>query len=122
MSLKIYLASISTSEYAIERKAYSNIGSSLKYIYDNLKEKALSIECINGCDFFDREYVKNYFTEEFFYQFINNDKKLTCRSSYGEFFIERINDSKYQFVFAPPPICPQNQFIVCELDLLDLIV
>ena len=118
--MKIYLASISTSEYAIERKAYKTIGDSLKYIYDNLR--SLSIEFIDGCDFFDREYVQNYFTEDFFTQFCSGSKKMNCCSVYGEFFIEKIDDSKYQFVFVPLlSMTLQNPFVVCELDILELL-
>ena len=65
--MKIYLASIATSEYEIENRAYKNICDSLMYIYDSLK--SLSAEFIEGCEFFDRKYVQEYFTEEFFTQF-----------------------------------------------------
>ena len=118
--MKIYLASIATSEYPIERKVYKNLGNSLKYIYDNLK--SLSMKCIDGCDFFDRDYVQQCFTEDFFAQFGSGSKKMNCNSTYGEFFIEKMSDSKYMFVFTPfISMRLQNPFIVCELEILDLL-
>jgi hypothetical protein len=118
--MKIYLASIATSEYPIERKVYKSLGNSLKYIYDNLK--SLSMKCIDGCDFFDRDYVQQYFTEDFFTQFGSGSKKMNCNSTYGEFFIEKMSDSKYMFVFTPfISMRLQNPFIVCELEILELL-
>lgn len=115
--MKVYLASIATSEYPIERKVYKSLGNSLEYIYDNLK--SLSAEFIDGCDFFDRNYVQEYFTEEFFAQF---NGRMNCKSAYGEFSIIKISDSKYQFVFVPLlSIQLQNPFIVCELEILELL-
>ncbi len=115
--MKIYLASIATSEYEIENRAYKNICDSLKYIYDSLK--SLSAEFIEGCDFFDRKYVQEYFTEKFFTQF---NGRMNCKSAYGEFSIIKMNDSKYQFVFVPLlSIQLQNPFIVCELEILELL-
>ena len=115
--MKIYLASIATSEYPIERKVYKSLGNSLEYIYDNLK--SLSAEFIEGCDFFDRKYVQEYFTEEFFTQF---NGRMNCKSAYGEFSIIKMSDSKYQFVFVPLlSIQLQNPFIVCELEILELL-
>lgn len=115
--MKVYLASIATSEYPIERKVYKSLGNSLEYIYDNLK--SLSAEFIEGCDFFDRNYVQEYFTEEFFDQF---NGRMNCKSAYGEFSIIKMNDSKYQFVFVPLlSIQLQNPFVVCELEILELL-
>ena len=115
--MKVYLASIATSEYPIERKVYKSLGNSLEYIYDNLK--SLSAEFIDGCDFFDRNYVQEYFTEEFFTQF---NGKMNCKSAYGEFSIIKMSDSKYQFVFVPLlSMQLQNPFIVCELEILELL-
>ncbi len=115
--MKVYLASIATSEYPIERKVYKSLGNSLEYIYDNLK--SLSVEFIEGCDFFDRNYVQEYFTEEFFTQF---NGKMNCKSAYGEFSIIKMSDSKYQFVFMPLlSMQLQNPFIVCELEILELL-
>lgn len=115
--MNIYLVSIATSEYEIENRAYKNICDSLKYIYDSLK--SLSTEFIYGCDFFDRNYVQEYFTEEFFAQF---NGRMNCKSAYGEFSIVKMNDSKYQFVFVPLlSMQLQNPFIVCELEILELL-
>lgn len=114
----VYVSSISTNEYAIERRAYKSISSSLKYIYDNLK--SLSIEYIEDCDFFDRDYIKNYFTEDYFERFI----AVSCKSTYGELSIKYIYDGKYQFVFAPYAeytVSHDACFIVCELDMLELL-
>jgi hypothetical protein len=115
--MNIYLESIATSEYEIENKAYKNICDSLIYIYDSLK--SLSAEFIEGCDFFDRNYVQEYFTEKFFAQF---NGRMNCKSAYGEFSIIKMSDSKYQFVFVPLlSIQLQNPFIVCELEILELL-
>ena len=47
---------------------------------------------------------------------------MNCKSAYGEFYIEKISDTKYQFVFAPLLITDvQNTFIVCELEILELL-
>lgn len=115
--MNIYLASIATSEYEIENRAYKNICDSLLYIYDSLK--SLSSEFIEGCDFFDRKYVREYFTEEFFAQF---NGRMNCKSEYGEFSIIKMSNSKYQFVFVPLlSMQLQNPFIVCELEILELL-
>lgn len=115
--MKIYLASIATSEYDIENRVYKNICNSLEYIYDNLK--SLSAEFIKGCDFFDRNYVQEYFTKEFFTKF---NGRMNCKSAYGEFSIIKMNDNKYQFLFVPLlSIQLQNPFIVCELEILELL-
>ena len=110
----IYLAAISTNQDILESRAYKTFDHSLEFIYDSLKE--LSIEAVDGCDFFDRDYIKTYFTVDFF----NHFTRVNCRSVCGEFIIERVNRSKYQFVFIP-----SNQeyeyFIVCELDIMDLL-
>jgi hypothetical protein len=115
--MNIYLASIATSEYEIENRAYKNICDSLLYIYDSLK--SLSSEIIKGCDFFDRKYVREYFTEEFFAQF---NGRMNCKSACGEFSIIKMSNSKYQFVFVPLlSMQLQNPFIVCELEILELL-
>ena len=43
------------------------------------------------CDFFDRDYIQKYFTEDCF-----GDKfcRVNCRSSYGEFIIEKLKFDK----------------------------
>ena len=65
--MKVYLASLATNNYEIENRVYKTLGNSLKYIYDNLK--VLSVTSIPDCDFFDREYVQKYFTEEYYESF-----------------------------------------------------
>lgn len=119
--MDIYLASISTNLYEIDKKAYKNIDNSLKYIYNNLKK--LTTEYIEGCNFFDRDYVQNFFTKEFYEQYVN----VNCRNEYGEFTIKKVEENKYQFVFVPYNIIlnqtsPDERFIVCELEILDLLV
>lgn len=110
----IYLAAISTNQDILESRAYKTFDHSLEFIYDSLK--ALAAEVVDGCDFFDRDYVQKYFTVDFFNRF----NRVNSRSEYGEFIIERVNRSKYQFVFIP-----SNQeyeyFIVCELEIMDLL-
>ena len=110
----IYLAAISTNQDILESRAYKTFEHSLEFIYDSLK--ALAAEAIDGCDFFDRDYVKTYFTVGFF----NHFTRVNCRSGCGEFIINRVDRNKYQFVFVP-----SNQqyeyFIVCELDIMDLL-
>lgn len=124
----IYLASISTDNCEIENRVYKNIGNSLEYIYNSLK--SLTSDFIEDCSFFDRDYVKRYFTEEYFNRF----SKVNCHSIYGELVINEVkdskyqlaNDSKYQFVFIPSKEYLKTDirsdiFIVCELDILELL-
>ena len=110
--MKVYLTSLATNNYELENKIYKTFGNSLKYIYDNLK--ALSVESINDCDFFDREYIQKYFTEEYY----ENFNRVNCKSSYGEFVIQKKSSNKYQFIFIP---INQECFFVCELETLELL-
>lgn len=114
--MKIYLTSIATSLQEIDTKVYETFEKSLKYIYDSLK--SLVSEEVEDCDFFDRDYIQKYFTEDCF-----GDKfcMVNCRSSYGEFIIEKVKDDKYQFVFSPINSKRINYFIVCELQILELL-
>lgn len=115
--MDIYLVSTATNICDFGNRVYANFDDSLKYIYDSLK--SLSAEFIEGCDFFDRNYVQEYFTEEFFAQF---NGRMNCKSAYGEFSIIKMNDSKYQFVFVPLLSTQlQNPFVVCELEILELL-
>ena len=118
--MQIYLASISTDNCEIENRAYKSIGNALEYIYNNLK--ALTSDFIEDCSFFDRDYVKNYFTEEFFNRF----SRVNCHSIYGELVINEVKDSKYQFVFIHSKEYLKSDirfdnFIVCELEYLELL-
>lgn len=118
--MQIYLASISTDDWEIENRAYKNIGNSLEYIYNNLK--GLTSDFIEECSFFDRDYVKKYFTEEYFNRF----SKVNCHSIYGEFIVDKVKDSKYQFVFIPSrehlkSDIRKDIFVVCELEMLELL-
>ncbi len=110
--MKIYLASLSTNHFELENKAFKTFGSSLKYIYDNFK--TLSVESVKDCDFFDREYVQKYFSEEYFNKF----NKVNCKSTYGEFVIQKKSSKKYQFVFKH---INQDYFFVGELETLELL-
>ena len=110
--MKVYLASLSTNNYELENRAYKTFTNSLKYIYDNLK--SLSIELEKDCDFFDREYILECFTEEYFEDFTN----VNCRSIFGEFTVRKAKSNKYQFVFKPSN---KDWFFVCELEILDLL-
>jgi hypothetical protein len=114
--MKVYLASIATSLQEIDTKVYETFENSLKYIYNSLKN--LVSEEVEDCDFFDRDYIQKYFTEDCF-----GDKfcRVNCRSSYGEFIIEKVKDDKYQFVFSPISSKHINYFIVCELQILELL-
>ena len=117
----IYLVEIATNncEKDSENRAYKSLGSALECIYDNLRYFPLD-EYEDGCDLFDRDYVKNYFTEEFFNRF----SRVNCHSTYGELVINEIKDSKYQFVFLPAGVPTSQQddfFIVCELEILELL-
>ena len=114
--MTIYLASIATSLQEIDTKVYETFEKSLKYIYDSLK--SLVSEEVEDCDFFDRDYIQKYFTEDCF-----GDKfcRVNCRSSYGEFIIEKLKDDKYQFVFSPVSSKRINYLIVCELQILELL-
>ena len=116
----IYLASISTDNFEIENRAYKSISNALEYIYNNLK--ALTSDFIEDCSFFDRDYVKNYFTEEYFNRF----SKVNCHSIYGELKVDKVKDRKYQFVFIPSKEYLKSDircdiFIVCELEMLKLL-
>jgi hypothetical protein len=114
--MKVYLASIATSLQEIDVKVYETFEKSLKYIYDNLKN--LVSEEMEDCDFFDRDYIQKYFTEDCF-----GDKfcRVIFKSSYGEFIIEKVKDDKYQFVFSPVSSKRIGYFIVCELQILELL-
>ena len=116
--MKVYLASIATSLQDIDTRVYETFEKSLNYIYDSLK-KLVSEEiddCV--CDFFDRDYVQKYFNEDFFGQkFI----RVVCKSIYGEFIIDKVGEDKYQFIFSPVGSNNINFFIVCELQILDLL-
>ena len=114
--MKVYLASIATSLQEIDTRVYETFEKSLVYIYDTLK--SLVLEEVEDCDFFDRDYIQKYFTEDYF-----GDKfcRVNCRSSYGEFIIEKLKDDKYQFVFSPVSSKYINYFIVCELQILELL-
>ena len=114
--MKVYLASIATSLQEIDTKVYETFEKSLKYIYDSLKN--LVSEEVEDCDFFDRDYIQKYFAEDCF-----GDKfcRVNCSSSYGEFIIEKVKDDKYQFVFSPISSKHINYFIVCELQILELL-
>ena len=116
--MKVYLASIATSIQEIDTKVYETFEKSLKYIYDSLK--SLVSEKVEDCDFFDRDYIQEYFTEDFF---VDKFCRVNCRSSYGEFIIEKVKDDKYQFVFSPDTVSSKriNYFIVCELQILELL-
>ena len=109
--MKVYLASLATNNYELENRVYKTLGNSLKYIYDNLK--VLSVTSIPDCNFFDRDFVQNYFKEEYFDRYIN----VNCKSAYGEFIKKKVRDNKYQFVFSP---INQDYFFVCELEILEL--
>ena len=118
--MQIYLASISTDDCGIENRAYKSIGNALEYIYNSLKD--LTSDIIEDCSFFDRDCVKNYFTEEFFNRF----SRVNCHSIYGELVINEVKDSKYQFVFIPSKEYLKSDirydnFIVCELEMLELL-
>lgn len=118
--MQIYLASISTDDCEIESRAYKNIGNSLEYIYNSLKE--LTSDFIEECSFFDRDYVKNYFTEEYFNRF----SKVNCHSIYGEFIVDKVKNNKFHFVFIPSREHLKSDirsdiFIVCELEILELL-
>ena len=118
--MQIYLASISTDDCGIENRAYKSIGNALEYIYNSLKD--LTSDIIEDCSFFDRDCVKNYFTEEYFNRF----SKVNCHSIYGGFIIDKIKDSKYQFVFIPSIEYLKANircdiFFICKLEMLDLL-
>lgn len=118
--MNIYLVSTATNICDFGNRVYANFDDSLKYIHNKLKELVLNYT--DECDFFDRDYVQKFFTEEYFKQFAN----VTCRSQFGEFTIRRIEDKKYQFVFSPSLMLikseqPYSQFAVCELEILELL-
>ena len=115
--MKVYVVSLATNNCELENRVYKSLYNSLKYIYDSLK--SLSIESINDCDFFDRDYVQKYFKEEYFNQF----NMVNCKSVYGEFIVKKTRANKYQFIFKSGIFNPTNQdyFFVCELEILDLL-
>ena len=108
----IYLVSAATNNCELENKLYKTFNNSLGYIYNRLQ--SISLELEKDCDFFDRDYIQNYFTEEYFKRFNN----VNCRSVYGEFIIKKINNNKYQFVFIP---VNNDEFFVYELETLELL-
>lgn len=110
--MKVYLASLATNNYELDNKVYKTLSNTLKYIYDNFK--SLSVESVKDCDVFDRDYVKEYFTEEYFNKF----NSVVQKTSYYEFIIKKAKSNKYQFVFAPTN---QDYFFVCELEELELL-
>ena len=110
--MKVYLASLATNNYELENRVYKTLDNSLKYIYENLK--VLSVTSIPDCNFFDRDFVQNYFKEEYFDRYIN----VTCNSVYGEFIKKKVKDNKYQFVFVP---IKQDYYFVAELEILELL-
>lgn len=116
--MKVYLSSIATSLQDIDTRVYETFEKSLNYIYDNLK-KLVSEEiddCV--CNFFDRDYVQKYFNVDFFGQQFH---RVVCKSIYGEFIIDKVREDKYQFVFSPVSSNNINFFIVCELQILELL-
>ena len=66
--MKVYVVSLATNNCELENRVYKSLYNSLKYIYDSLK--SLSIESINDCDFFDKDFVQNYFKEEYFERYV----------------------------------------------------
>lgn len=110
--MKVYLASLATDKYELENRVYKNFSNSLEYIYDSLK--SLSEEDNKECDFFNREHIKECFTENYFNKF----ERINCNSIYGEFIIKQIKPNKYQFVFVP---IYQDYFFVSELEILELL-
>jgi hypothetical protein len=110
--MKVYVVSLATNNCELENRVYKSLCNSLKYIYDNLK--SLSIESINDCDFFDKDFVQNYFKEEYFERYI----KINSKSIYGNFTKNKVRDNKYQFVFSP---VNKDYFFVAELEILDLL-
>jgi hypothetical protein len=118
--MKVHLASISTNEYEIENRIYIELSHSLEFIYVCLK--SLTSDVIKDCDFFDREYIRNIFTKKYFIENIDCNCNINCRSAqYGDFTIKKIKQNKYQFVFIPTIIKQDEHFIVCELEILDLL-
>lgn len=118
--MEIYLTSIATNLCELENKVYKNFENALDNIYINLNK--LVTEVLNDCDFFNRDYVQKYFSEEFFKNFVS----VNCKSEFGFFTIGRVSDNKYQFVFSTSLQVPKNSplhdyFIVCELDILELL-
>lgn len=122
--MKVYLASIATSLQEIDTRVYETFEQSLNYIYDSLKKLVseeidycvCDFDCL--CDFFDRDYFQKYFNIDFFgQQFI----RVVCKSIYGEFIIDKVGEDKYQFIFSPVGPNNINFFIVCELQILDLL-
>ena len=109
----VYLTTSSTNSCELETRVYKTLNHSLENIYNNLKK--LTIEYMPDGDFFDRDYVKKYFTEEFFNQF----SRIICRTEFGEFIVEKVKNNKYQYIFAP--IHTYDNFIVCELEILELL-
>lgn len=110
--MKVYLASLATDNCELETKIYKTFSNVLIYIHEKLK--SLTMESVKDCDFFDRDYVQKYFTEDFFKQF----KNINCRTTHGEFIIKKVKHNKYQFIFN---ISKENCFFICELEILDLL-
>ena len=109
--MKVYLTSLTTN-YSEFNRVYKSINNSLEYIYDFFK--SMSVESDKDCDFFDREYVQEYFTEDYLTQYEN----VVCKSTYGEFIIKKLSGYKYQFVYMP---VNEDDFVICELEILDLL-
>lgn len=119
--MKVYLSSIATNLQEIDTRVYETFEKSLNYIYDSLK-KLVSEEiddCV--CDFFDRDYVQKYFNVDFFGQTGQQFHRIVCKSTYGEFIIDKVREDKYQFIFSPISSNNINFFIVCELQILELL-
>ena len=109
--MKVYLTSLTTN-YSEFNRVYKSINNSLEYIHDFFK--SMSVESDKDCDFFDREYVHEYFTEDYLIQYRN----VVCKSTYGEFVIKKLHGYKYQFVYIP---VNEDDFVICELEILDLL-
>jgi hypothetical protein len=125
--MKIYLTTVEistiTSICEIEKRAYKNFTNSLENIYNNLKS-IISKEIDDcACEFFNRDYVRKYFTEDFFKEHEEQFYRINFKSPNGEFYIKKINDNKYQFVFYPydEKLKNINYLIVCELEILELL-
>lgn len=128
--MKIYLTTVEistiTSICEIEKRAHKNFTNSLENIYNNLKSiisKEIDDCACDACEFFNRDYVRKYFTEDFFKEHEEQFYRINFNSPNGEFYIKKINDNKYQFVFYPydEKLKNINYFIVCELEILELL-
>ena len=114
--MKVYVVSLATNNCELENRVYKSLCNSLKYIYDSLK--SLVSEEVEDCDFFDRDYVQKYFNVDFFGQQFH---RVVFKSIYGEFIIDKVVENKYQFIFSPVSSNNINFFIVCELQILELL-